>query len=519
MRYFNLALLLICFSGSIYGQWYSVPDSSFRNKLIYLNYTSCLNATHDSINSQCGVVQNTTVLNLANSNIHSLQGIQAFSNLAYLECQNNQLDSLPGLPINLLQLECQNNKIKQLPPLPSTLRYLNCSHDSLIGLTALPATLGLLACEYNAITSIPPLSTLPGGLYYLSCGYNPITCLPYLHNMSHLKFSHTLVSCIPNYVQITTYCDPLISSLPLCMSNNSSGCAVYCNSYDTLTKDVCINDVVIFNNQQISNGGTYYDTLPNHLGCDSIIVLHLTFSSTLHTYINAHLCGNDTFYLHGKKYFIAGSYTDTLISHHGCDSVLILHLAAYQPSSASLSVHLCQGDTLNYFGHLITTGGTGIYIIPNYLGCDSMVFLTTLIDSNSNKTYYFQLPAGTGFIFNGHTITSSGVYSDTMSNYQSCDSIVTVYLLFITGLNQPVSINKITQVYPNPFNSVVNFQSILPIREISIKNMLGQLIANYSAIDNLSLSTSGLSQLINGTYLAELKLTNNIIERIIIVKQ
>jgi hypothetical protein len=51
------------------------------------------------------------------------------------------------------------------------------------------------------------------------------------------------------------------------------------NTFFTINQSICINTTFSFNNQNLSSAGTYYDTLLNYTGCDSIITLNLSVSS------------------------------------------------------------------------------------------------------------------------------------------------------------------------------------------------------------------------------------------------
>ncbi|MDR2474504.1 MAG: putative Ig domain-containing protein, partial [Bacteroidales bacterium] len=140
-----------------------------------------------------------TSLNVSNSSIARLAGVEHFvalqelfcgnnslttlpanlpANLQKIYCQNNWLTELPAtLPANLQELDCHNNSLIALPAtLPATLQYLSCNNNSLTALPALPANLLSLDCGNNSLTALP--ATLPANLQQLSCGYNSLTALP-----------------------------------------------------------------------------------------------------------------------------------------------------------------------------------------------------------------------------------------------------------------------------------------------------------------------------------------------------
>jgi len=112
-------------------------------------------------------------------------------NLEYLDCSNvdggkgdpaaalpvARLTSLPALPAGLLALDCQENDLTSLPTLPATLHSIFASNNKLASLPALPAALSTLSCDGNRLKSLP---ALPAGLVSLYCEYNQLASLPAL---------------------------------------------------------------------------------------------------------------------------------------------------------------------------------------------------------------------------------------------------------------------------------------------------------------------------------------------------
>lgn len=68
-----------------------MPDSLLRQKLTTLGFGSCI--VGDSINGSCSLVANATSLDVSAYNISELTGIEAFSSLNKLICNNNNVAS------------------------------------------------------------------------------------------------------------------------------------------------------------------------------------------------------------------------------------------------------------------------------------------------------------------------------------------------------------------------------------------------------------------------------------------
>ena len=85
----KILLLLLLFTEIVNGQIVNIPDANFKAKLIALGVDS----------NTDGLIQNTealaiTNLNVLNSNIADLTGIEAFTNLSSLHCGSNNLTTL-----------------------------------------------------------------------------------------------------------------------------------------------------------------------------------------------------------------------------------------------------------------------------------------------------------------------------------------------------------------------------------------------------------------------------------------
>ena len=93
---------------------------------------------------------------------------EIYDNITYLFCNNQELTSLPYLPL-VTDLWCSNNKLTSLPELPSV-KYLICDNNQLTSLPASLPNIFELRCQSNKLTSIPRYESL----VYLWCGWNNI---------------------------------------------------------------------------------------------------------------------------------------------------------------------------------------------------------------------------------------------------------------------------------------------------------------------------------------------------------
>lgn len=212
----KLLTLLLFVNFAIYAQYTSIPDNNFENKLIALGLDS---GTPDN-QVLTSNIDKLTSIDISNSSIVDLTGIQGFASLTNLNCYGNQLITLdvsknialqkltcssnPLTSLNistniaLENLECSSTQLISLDVSANTaLKYLSCSHTQLTALdlsknTALEGLISVLSqltslnvsknillesldCSSNSITVLDVSNNI--ALKYLACGGNLLTTL------------------------------------------------------------------------------------------------------------------------------------------------------------------------------------------------------------------------------------------------------------------------------------------------------------------------------------------------------
>ncbi|KRD63027.1 hypothetical protein ASE40_04370 [Flavobacterium sp. Root935] len=176
----KLLLLLLLANFCIYGQYTTISDVNFENKLISLGIDS--GAPDGQVLTSN--VATLTFLNVSNSSITDITGIEDFTALRYFNCNNNRLTQL-NLSQNtaLTNLECGNNLLTTLNltnnPLLSSLQ---CANNNLASLDFSNNTaIKIIDCNHNQLTSIDVSQQLL--LEGLDCRYNNIKILDVSTNL------------------------------------------------------------------------------------------------------------------------------------------------------------------------------------------------------------------------------------------------------------------------------------------------------------------------------------------------
>ena len=184
-----------------------------------------------------------------------------------------------------------------------------------------------------------------------------------------------------------------------------------------------------------------------------------------------------------------GTYVVTGMSNDGCygSDTLILNYGNLPDLNAGPDQQICFGEEVLFYG----TGGIFMYwnngvadsipFIPftttSYIltgaspeGCLSTDTVTVFVNESTSST--LNISAIDSYTLNGQTYTTSGSYTQVLTNAAGCDSLLTINLtLDFTGLEENVNLNW--KLYPNPASDYTT---------IAIKEaLMGSAIVLYDA--------------------------------------
>lgn len=171
--------------------------------------------------------------------------------------------------------------------------------------------------------------------------------------------------------------------------------------------------------------------MPSVDGCDSVVATTLTVNTTYDTTATAVICQGDSIQLPGGAYVgTSGTYYDTLPSVDGCDSVIATTLSV----SPNYSINtpndtICDGDSTLIFGTYRKTAGTYYDTLSSVNACDSVTATTLIV----KPTYFINtsdetICEGDSVAIFGVFQTIAGIYYDSLSTINGCDSISTTVL-------------------------------------------------------------------------------------------
>ena len=216
----KILFIIFAFTTFCNAQIINIPDANFKAKLLAANSSIDIASNYTQVNTNYTVSQpngyckidlnndgeiqiteasNIQFLNIYNSNISNLSGIEYFSNLKVLRCNNNPIvnHNLTNL-LNLQILEVSSNQTSSLDLSGlSSLKYLSCVNNSMNNLTLTGCiSLEKLLCYNNQLINLN-FSNL-SNLKYLDCDNNQISNLDLnnLINLSFLRCNNNLITNI-----------------------------------------------------------------------------------------------------------------------------------------------------------------------------------------------------------------------------------------------------------------------------------------------------------------------------------
>ena len=205
--------------------------------------------------------------------------------------------------------------------------------------------------------------------------------------------------------------------------------------HDTIRHAMCEGTDYLFNGVRYTEGGSYTDTLVSNYGCDSIVTLILTVNKSVYVRIPADIYEGETYMFYGQPYTTSGTYRHYSLTPEGCDSIAELFLTVHPQIDTIVTI--CKSElpytwVHKWSGQERLLYSPGIYRDDTTVVNDQRTFYT--LQLVVHEPLYDTIRASICqeendfYEFNGQRLTTTGIYHDTITGSNGCDSITTLYL-------------------------------------------------------------------------------------------
>ena len=203
----------------------------------------------------------------------------------------------------------------------------------------------------------------------------------------------------------------------------------FVNAFESsLSATVCNGQTYTYEGQELAESGVYTFQYTATGGCDSIVTLNLTVLPVLGSALDAAICSNATYTFNGNELTEPGTYAAVYTAPSGCDSTVTLTLSVLPSFTSELAATICAGEGYPFNGAFLTVPGVYTSVLTAANGCDSTVILTLNVLPVSGSQMAATICAGAGYPFNGTILSESGTYTAVFTAANGCDSTVTLVL-------------------------------------------------------------------------------------------
>lgn len=296
-----------------------------------------------------------------------------------------------------------------------------------------------------------------------------------------------------------------------------------------------------WNGIEYTEDGDYEQVLPSVYGCDSTVVMHLSFIDSYDVETEATAC--DSYVWNDEVFTESGVYEHTFTSQYGCDSIVTMNLTIYESYNPSAEITLAVDacDSFEWDGIVYTETGIYEHIYTDIHGCDSTVVIDlgvmtapvietingeTEVDVRLMPTSVYSTAPNGGTFWSldpeeaGTVVVEEGIATITWSETFKGEVLLHVWALGYCGQDESsitINVKNSTDVdeygfeakiYPNPTNGIVNIE-VEGLQRLTVMNALGQVL--YDRETESDKTQIEMAQFGVGTYLIRIYTENGIL--------
>lgn len=212
----------------------------------------------------------------------------------------------------------------------------------------------------------------------------------------------------------------------------------------TEMRSICAGDSSLIFGQFERTGNVYTQNFVGGNGCDSTHQITLMVRDTSSGRDSLTVCAGDSILIFGQFERSAGTYTQSFLAANGCDSIHRTTLTVLPPAMSQATESICAGDSVLIFGQFRTAANTYTQTFTAANGCDSTHRVALTVRDTVTTRENVTTCAGDSVLIFGQFARTAGVYAQTFTAANGCDSTHRVQL----SLLQPVMTSEVRTLCP-----------------------------------------------------------------------
>ncbi len=208
--------------------------------------------------------------------------------------------------------------------------------------------------------------------------------------------------------------------------------------------------------------------------------------STINTEITATICQGQTTYTENNfNVSEAGVYTQNLTASNGADSVVTLTLNVNPIFNTELSATICEGQFYTENGFNVSEAGVYTQTLTSVNGCDSIVTLTVTEYPTFDTTINATINPGETYAEFGFNESEAGTYVQNLQTVNGCDSTITLVLSVNSSLLEAEA--ESISFFPNPTKSEITFSQA--IEKVEVIDLTGKAILTFTNVKTINIES------------------------------
>ncbi len=197
---------------------------------------------------------------------------------------------------------------------------------------------------------------------------------------------------------------------------------------DTTTVNLqgCPGSSVTYDGVEFAVGSTTLMTYSGLYGCDSLVAVSVAPFPLDTTNLSFSACAGESVSYAGENLPAGSATTFVYTGQDGCDSTVMVSVAALTPDTVAVQLSACSGESIEYNGVTLAAGANESFLFTNANGCDSLVQVAVALLPVDTAELVLTTCPDEAVTYAGMTLTPGMEMDFTFANQSGCDSLVRV---------------------------------------------------------------------------------------------